>query len=244
MGGIPMKRLAGVILFTLLLALSSAAKDKSSDPTLEVKFGSTPVLDGKVGDEEWDDAVKITMSNGKAAYLKHDNDTLYVAFEGGKLLGSVCVAVNDEVHVLHSSGSLGTAVYKRTGDGRKWKLSKGFGAWSRCLDSMWKSSGWKASFQGKEILEYAVSFKLLGLDRAGDEKLKAPVVRAALVYFSPPQPVVWPKRLRNDGSSEMMLIMGGPPDSITFDLDKWAMLGSESAWLVPVGENSERKVDP
>ncbi|UCE37216.1 MAG: right-handed parallel beta-helix repeat-containing protein [Thermoplasmata archaeon] len=49
-------------------------------PTIDVRFGATPTIDGVISPGEWDDANSIRFYNAQGeinVYLKHDDDTLY-----------------------------------------------------------------------------------------------------------------------------------------------------------------------
>jgi hypothetical protein len=75
------------------------------------------VIDGRVDDGEWRDALSIEHPPGTVVRLQRDADHLYVGItslrEG---YASVCVAVDSAVHVLHASAALGQVTYRRTGD--------------------------------------------------------------------------------------------------------------------------------
>ena len=138
--------------FKLLLALAtlfvtsgaSARAEDSKEPAAEAKAGRAPKIDGTFHEEEWKDATKLERGRGDI-YLKHDEKKLYIAFvgeQGG--IASVFVKLGDKIKVLHASGSMGTAVYKPTADGKQWELERGF-KWRKDADGCWKDEGWRGS---------------------------------------------------------------------------------------------------
>ena len=69
-----------MLLFSLIFAQSMNSVLAQSTKTVTVKSGSTPTIDGAVGDSEWSDASSISFSDGQV-FLKEDGTNLFVAFK-------------------------------------------------------------------------------------------------------------------------------------------------------------------
>jgi hypothetical protein len=94
---------------------------------LQVHAGIAPVIDGRLEDGEWDDAVALQLAETSTLYVKHAGGFLYVAVRErtrSQVVGNVYVARAGEVLILHASHALGTAVYVR--DGEAWSLDRPF----------------------------------------------------------------------------------------------------------------------
>ena len=146
-----MKRTLIVALLGLVTIPVGAFTD---DPLLlTVPLGTVPTLDGTLSEGEWADARILEVAEDVTAYFKHVDGSLYLGIRGTPLgVGSPCIVLGDEIHVLHSSGSLGTAVYTNT-EGT-WSVSRSF-VWEcsyssltataqRCLSTYLEENGWKA----------------------------------------------------------------------------------------------------
>lgn len=85
---------------------------------------ATIVLDGQASPAEW--RIPEAVPEAGDVHLRVDEDFLYLAVRSNKVRPvHLYLGRPDEVHVLHASGSLGRAVYRRavTGD---WELTQSF----------------------------------------------------------------------------------------------------------------------
>ena len=77
--------------------------------------GSHVVVDGTFAKGEWDDAIRVAISDNCKLYLLADSENPYVGFKLLKAIGEavseVYITLNDkEFYNLHSSGALGEAL--------------------------------------------------------------------------------------------------------------------------------------
>lgn len=76
--------------------------------------GSPVFLDGVFSPGEWDRALQQETTDGGEILLMNNGDFLYLGIDGnfdGVMVTSVCLAYNNQVEILHSSASLGTAIF-------------------------------------------------------------------------------------------------------------------------------------
>jgi hypothetical protein len=103
-----------MVLTLLLIPLASV--DGQSSSALRVPQG-TATIDGLVDNTEWQSALRIEHPPGTIVRFMRDPTHLYIAVSSDRPgFASVCVAVGDDVHVLHASAALGAITYRRTGD--------------------------------------------------------------------------------------------------------------------------------
>ena len=109
-------------LAVLLLGSSAAA---GQETVITVPVGTAPIIDGKIDDTEWADAVRLPLLGGEGLYLKRVGQQLYIAIRGAAGgIGSLCLGNTDSIRVLHASTGLITASYERVEAG--WRLVDGF----------------------------------------------------------------------------------------------------------------------
>ena len=98
-------------IFTCLLVLALVTLSFAGDSSVSVPAGHTPVLDGRLGADEWRGAHRLSLAPEGEVFVRRDDAALYV---GVRLLPScipsLAVVRDGRVHVLHASASLGTAV--------------------------------------------------------------------------------------------------------------------------------------
>jgi hypothetical protein len=78
----------------------------------------TPVtIDGRIDDAEWRTALRIEQPTGTMVRVLRDADHVYLGITSEREgFASLCVARNNEVHVLHASAALGAVTYRPRGD--------------------------------------------------------------------------------------------------------------------------------
>ncbi len=99
---------------------------------LSVPPGDPPVLDGQLTPGEWDGALRQEFTDGGELWLLRSGDYLYLAVRVNfaapqDVVSAVCLARGDQVFILHSSASLGTAIFQR--DAAQWEATQTF-AWA------------------------------------------------------------------------------------------------------------------
>ena len=105
------------------LSISAAAL------TATVPAGAPVALDGLFSPGEWDRGLRQEFTDGGELILMQDGRYLYLGIHenfDGLAVTSVLLEFGEQISVLHSSGSLGAAIFKRGDDG--WQLTQAF-AW-------------------------------------------------------------------------------------------------------------------
>jgi hypothetical protein len=161
-------------------------------------LGRTPTIDGVFGEGEWDDAPVVTVGNDRFR-IKHDGTHLYFAFQQDG--GSLYVAKEKGIRVLHASAQLGSAEYTTSGGARQslamafdWQL---YGLQNESVTDIQEKlsdylarNGWVAStgpLGNFGQSEWAVSLAWLGLTDTSSRYLATPrmYIFAARMRLSP-----------------------------------------------------------
>lgn len=145
-------RVLCVIFWVIPIVLEAHSGD-----TLDVRYGTTPTIDGTFSSGEWDDAYSFILTSyvggNVATYVKHDATNLYIAFDAvGWGVGWVIF------DVAHNGGNAPQT------DDCKLILESGTMKEEKGTGSGWTPtsvSGWTAS--GTAKLEYSISFAKLGI---------------------------------------------------------------------------------
>jgi len=109
--------------FLPTLSMDAASRALSIPP------GDPPALDGRLAPGEWDGALRQEFTDGGELWLLRSDDYLYLAVRGNfdapqDVVSAVCLARGDQVFILHSSASLGTAIFQR--DAAQWEATQTF----------------------------------------------------------------------------------------------------------------------
>src|SRR5688500_6018256 len=92
------------------------AVQAEAQQTVQVPRGPAATIDGRVDDAEWRSALRMEHPAGTVVRFMRDADHLYVGITSERQgFASLCVAMNDEVHVLHASAALGRVTYRPRG---------------------------------------------------------------------------------------------------------------------------------
>lgn len=96
---------------------------------LSATAGDPPVLDGQISPGEWNDALHQEFTGGGELLLMHSDGYLYLAVRTNfatptDVVSAVCLAHGDQVSILHSSASLGTAIFER--NSAQWQATQTF----------------------------------------------------------------------------------------------------------------------
>ena len=82
---------------------------------------ASPVIDGRIGDEEWAGAERHALEGGGDLQLLRRGEDLFVAVRGaGPGLASLCVAAGTTVRILHASAAVGEGAYVQQGTTDTW----------------------------------------------------------------------------------------------------------------------------
>ena len=108
-------------------ALAALSAFTAPPAAAEAACTAAVALDGSIGVREWAGARRIIVGAGVEGMAMRDAQAVYFAFRTDSYdIGHAYLGGGGEVLVLHASGSLGSAVYSRAGDG--WTLRAPF-AW-------------------------------------------------------------------------------------------------------------------
>lgn len=191
--------------------------DAGTFPVLHVPAGDRPVIDGILSPNEWENAAITAMSDGSELFWMYAEDMLYVAARTPGL-GSMNLAIQygDQIHILHSSAALGSAIYEKGKD--HWNLTQDYSWCCRStivfdeMDQLFQAEGWLASI-GYLGTPGEVEFQVT---------VPAGEIRVAVCYvLSETQFSYWPEEL-NQASVEQL--KGEPADVEDFQLDQWVLL--------------------
>jgi len=106
---------------------AATASASSTDLVLKIPESNPPALDGVLSPDEWAGAVQEQFIDGGKLLLMQSAGYLYLGLHenfDGLTITSVCLEHEGEISILHSSGSLGTAIFKRNDTG--WQLTRPF----------------------------------------------------------------------------------------------------------------------
>lgn len=214
-----------------LLTACGQTPEKSPDPASKVfpenrdLQSNLPVIDGSIGEEDWQAAEALEFQDGSQLYLLLADENLYLAIRSlgdGLIAGNVFLQQGDRILVLHTSAALGTAVYVESG-----------GSWQRQQDFEWCCRSRIASettlaeredFFDREGWLGANSF--LGEKNELEYRIRAangPFVIAVnfLQADDPDYKQVWPIGL-SDGVA--LPAAGGFPEEMDFSPQDWFVL--------------------
>lgn len=190
--------------------------------TFEIPKGTTITVDGKMYEDEWKVALTQDLKGGGIIKFKHDGEYLQIGLKGDKAgLSHVYLTDGKDIFVLHSSASLGMAIYQKEGEvwqpiqKFEWELL-GQSANSEASLNYLKTNSWLANVASTPTLEreYKIGMKF----KDGD------TFRLAAVYVSNPMsPQVFPNTL-TDNTTKFELLFGSEPRNLNFKKEQWALL--------------------
>ncbi|MEQ1891507.1 MAG: hypothetical protein ABL998_03100 [Planctomycetota bacterium] len=222
-------------LVALLLLLQETTAE--SRP-LAIPPGPPIELDGKLGEAEWQGALRQELTGGGELFLRHDGKLVYLGLRGPKPGWThVYLGGEDEVRVLHASAALGTATYQKDDLGA-WQPTRAFparDAWK--LRSAELTPQMKVAREEHLIAErWVASNTSMGARECEfvlDRRLFSPSTRLALAYVSnPTAPSYWPARLADD-CRKRELVTGTTPPDLAFAPETWERLEFTPAAAVP-----------
>jgi Tol biopolymer transport system component len=194
--------------------------------TTTMPVGTPVALDGLFSPGEWERGLRQEFTDGGELILMQDGRYLYLGIHenfDGLTVTSVFLEFGDQISVLHSSGSLGTAIFKRGDDG--WQLTQPF-AWElygvtshsaadeKKRQGFLASKGWLAnlgSMTETEEIEYQIA-------------IPNGSFRIAVAYLRPPnlsQAAWWPAELSDD-CRNIDLLQGNTAENLNMPLLRFA----------------------
>ena len=215
-------RSGSLAVITIVMAGLAALRAQSID----VPAGAQIVIDGTIGEAEWAGARTETMEGGGMVFLRRTDTTLYVGVRGtADGIAHLCVATGDAVRLLHASAAIGSAVYRRSGEG-----------FAKATDFDWQlrdpaltgaAAAARAAYLEREAWVGTVSRMGPAVEREFAVARRAWAggpIRVAVGYVTLPARAVsrWPAGATDCAAAE--LIAGFLPDTASFRPDAWADL--------------------
>lgn len=196
---------------------------------LLVPLGGEAILDGVIDPLEWADARKIGLHPEGTAWVKHDEEFVYIALRAsGSPMTSVQVLEEDHVELLHVSAALGAIRYVADDDG--WHLTSK-PQWScRATDESAKAAEERGAF----LAEHSWLGTNMGMGKRTEVELKlatarfakekqATLVLAAVDAGADGDVLRWPVGVTDDVVSRPLL--AGPfSDEASFATESWGRL--------------------
>ena len=187
---------------------------------VEVPPGGPATIDGTLSEGEWGGAMQIDIDEERRLYLMERDGYLFVGIHSVAMgYGSICLAEDDKVSILHSSAALGTAVYQRDDQG-----------WTRIRQFSWccretspgprqiqhlQEEGWVASIVYMGLvadMEYQIAMPEGGLTMAVVHQTGESVTTA----------LHWPESL-DDDCLGLVGIHDDPPLHLDFAPETWPL---------------------
>ena len=192
------------------------------DLELDAPMGNPPTLDGTLSADEWSGARAVSLDGGEL-HIMHDGVYLYLGIRSDVPgLGSVCVDRGEKVSILHSSASLGTAVYER--DGEDWEQSRDF-VWTNGTPSFLEREGWLAS-DANEGASGEMEYQIMMPEGA---------LRLAVTYLKEPDfasATAWPAHLADD-CRKIELLQGYAPARVQLFPETWMTVTASTVSAPP-----------
>ena len=194
--------------------------------TVQAPRGGPITIDGLVGEAEWRDALRMEHPTGTVVRLLRDADHLYVGITSERQgFASLCIAKNDDVHILHASAALGAVTYRRSGD--VWQSADTafrYGMRNTALDDSARSQ--RAAYLAQH--GWLASTVRMGNDGRSQE------IQIALRQFPLPYSIAlgrwlfsnnvesWPATItEQDGCIALQLVRGSVPQGLSFKSATW-----------------------
>ena len=136
-----MKNKIGLLFLTLLIATHNGFTQQSGGKAPKTTFinstNKTVLLDGRCGNDEWEDATKIDLPAGASIYLMHDTEYFYFGAKGKAEDFTILDLYIENVetgklHKFHLSAQMGESMLTEDGwkpVSGKWELKDYAGFW-------------------------------------------------------------------------------------------------------------------
>jgi len=190
-----------------------------------VPRGTAPVLDGTLSADEWSDALAIDVTAQARIFLKHTDGHLFLGIQATTMgVGSPLVVVGEEIHVLHTSAALGTAIYAREGD--VWKLRQDFTWQCRSTDFSTYAQNERARFLERNRWLGTIGY--LGDPTQFEYQIACGEGPLTLLFLFAEftdslQLLSWPLAAE-DAAQYTELVTGTAPTELCFQVGDWATL--------------------
>lgn len=226
----PFETRFGLCVAITLALVPIARLGAQASTTLQVPQGAA-TIDGRVDGTEWSNALRVEHPAGTVVRFLRDASHLYVAISSERPgFASMCVAVGDDVHVLHASAALGAVTYRRSGE--TWQSADTaflYGMRNTALDEAARSQrvaylnehGWVGStvrMSDGQSQEMQIAFSRF-----------APPFRIAMGRWLFTNNVEsWPSTITNtshDGCIAQRLVNGYVPQGLRFNSMNWVTIG-------------------
>ena len=197
---------------------------------IDAPAGKEITLDGRLSDGEWSEALRVELTGGGAAFLKHAGAMLLVGIRAVKPgFPTIFIDRGDEVALLHASAALGTMIYHRKED--TWTPAREF-TWEvrqtgndpealAARRKFLEDSGWVGStIHMGEPLETEIMIRADWAGSAG--------VRLAIAWLGIDEPMKgfwWPAEL-DDDVRRIRLLQGFPENAVVFRTEAWPVVVS------------------
>ncbi len=224
-----------IVIYCLTINLANARVEFSDSSVIKIKKGSVPVIDGKISENEWNDAYELKLTDTTSIYLKYDEYNLYVA--RNSIIGNVHFIINNRMYVFHASYSLGLAVYEYDEAHKLWVCTKKYhwemrGSFVRnaseselkeAINTYMMENGWVAStvpMAEETHNEMAISLNSLGINPIKKALAKEALISNILIDH---HENYWPVKIEADSPIENVS-HGWNPNIIDFDYSGWGSI--------------------
>jgi uncharacterized protein (DUF952 family) len=190
-----------------------------------VPEGESPIIDGIIAAEEWENARVETFFDDSELLLLQVDGYLFLAVRANlteMIAGNVFIQQDDQIAILHSSEALGTAIYQQSEE--NWRKLRDF-SWC-CRDPGNSESALAVRAKIFEDEGWLAANSRMGTPNELEFKIKIPEqdFRLAVVYIKssyPYEKVPWPVDLDDDCIKPTP---GGMPESLAFSPNGWQTL--------------------
>jgi hypothetical protein len=206
------------LLFVILGGGCAFIESGSEGLVVEVPSGVPPRIDGVLSPGEWDGAMHVELDDVRHLYFMQNDGYLYLGIDSGTMgYGSICIAGDDRVSLLHASAALGTAIFER--EGEDWRRIRQFSYCCRETEpgprqeQHLEEEGWLASivYMGiSDEMEYQIVMPADGLVMAVVHQTGQTVTSA----------LRWPETI-NDDCLGVVGILDDPPERLDFSPETW-----------------------
>ena len=218
-----------------LVALACAVQAEAQETVnaVQVPRGQAITIDGRVDDAEWRSALRIEHPTGTVVRLLRDGDHLYLGVTSERQgFASLCVALNNEVHVLHASAALGAVTYRPSGD--VWQspdTAFRYGMRNTALDETARAQ--RAAYLSEN--GWVASTVRMGTDGRSQE-MQIAFSRFALPFslalgrwlLTTKTSEWWPATITDhEGCFSQQLVRGSVPQDIQFKTPFWITIGNK-----------------
>lgn len=211
----------------IALTVATTAGAQGTGSTVQVPRGGSITIDGRVDDDEWRNALRVEQPAGTVVRLLRDADHVYLGVTSERQgFVSLCLATNNDVHVLHASAALGAVTYRSSGD--VWQSGDTafrYGMRNTALDDAARSQ--RATYLAEH--GWVASTVRMGTDQRSQEmqislrKYPLPFsIALARWLITTNSSEVWPATITDhEGCFTQRLVQGWVPQGILFKPAFW-----------------------